>query len=152
MTPTDHDGNSDRPTEAASARPPVLLGPGEGRAYPMGRIAAVFKADGAETQERYSISEWSLEPHTQGPGAHSHAEDDVFYVIEGTMSVRVGEHWTDAARGSFVLVPGGTVHDFENRTDARAAILNVSVPGGFEKEMHGISGWFAEHPPGRAGI
>ena len=49
-------------------------------------------------------------------------------------------------------MPGGTVHDFENRTDARAAILNVSVPGGFEKEMHGISGWFAEHPPGRAGI
>ena len=81
----------------------------------MGRIGAVFKADGAETQDRYSISEWWLEPHTQGPGPHSHPEDDVFYVIEGTMSVLVGEHWTQAAKGSFVLVPGGTVHDFENR-------------------------------------
>ena len=32
-----------------SGRRPVVLGPGEGRAYPMGRISAVFKADGAET-------------------------------------------------------------------------------------------------------
>lgn len=131
-------------------REPVLLEPGQGRAYPMGRIGAVFKADGAETQDRYSISEWWLEPHTQGPGPHSHPEDDVFYVIEGTMSVLVGEHWTQAAKGSFVLVPGGTVHDFENRTDRRAGLLNVSVPGAFEKEMPGISAWFAEHPPKRA--
>jgi mannose-6-phosphate isomerase-like protein (cupin superfamily) len=65
----------------------VILGLGEGRSYPMGRIGAVFKADGAETESRYSISEWWLEPHTQGPGAHSHPEDDIFYVIEGTMSV-----------------------------------------------------------------
>jgi mannose-6-phosphate isomerase-like protein (cupin superfamily) len=57
----------------------------------MGRIAAVFKADGIKSESRYSISEWRLEPHTQGPGAHSHAKDDIFYVIEGTMSFLVGE-------------------------------------------------------------
>ena len=59
-------------------RKPVILGPGEGRSYPMGRIGAVFKADAPESQSRYSISEWWLEPHTQGPGAHSHPEDDIF--------------------------------------------------------------------------
>ena len=137
-------------TPTPSAREPVLLGPGEGRPWPMGRIGAVFKADGAETQDRYSISEWWLEPHTQGPGAHAHPEDDVFYVIEGTMSVRIGERWTDAPRGAFVLVPGGVVHDFENRSDARAGVLNLSVPGGFEPMMPAISQWFGEHPPGDA--
>ena len=55
-------------TKAVSTREAVLLEAGKGRAYPMGRIAAVFKADGAETENRYSVSEWSLEPHTQGPG------------------------------------------------------------------------------------
>ena len=58
-----------------SSSPPrkaIVLGPGEGRAYPMGRISAVFKADGRETGAGYSISEWWLEPHTKGPGAHSH--------------------------------------------------------------------------------
>ncbi len=134
-----------------SPRKAVLLAPGEGRAYPMGRISALFKADGSETADRYSISEWWLEPHTQGPGAHSHDEDDVFFVIEGTMSFRIGDEWMDAAQGSFVLVPAGVTHDFENRSSARAGALNFSIPGGFEDDMPGIAEWFAEHPPGRAG-
>lgn len=117
----------------------------------MGRIAAVFKADGAETADRYSISEWWLDPHTQGPGAHSHPEDDVFYVLEGTMSFLVGSKWVDAPQGAFVLVPGGLTHDFENRTGARAGVLNLSIPGSFEPHMPGIVQWFAEHPPGDAG-
>ena len=132
-------------------RNPLVLGPGEGRAYPMGRIAAVFKADADETDSRYSISEWWLEPHTQGPGAHAHPEDDVFYVIEGTMSFLVGEQWTDAPKGSFVLVPGGTTHDFENRGEVRAGALNISVPGPFEPHMPGIVEWFIANPPGHAG-
>ncbi len=117
----------------------------------MGRIAAVFKADGEETAGGYSVSEWWLDPHTQGPGAHAHPEDDLFYVIEGTMSFLLVDRWVDAPVGSFVLVPGGTTHDFENRSEARAGVLNFSVPGNFESHMPAISDWFAEHPPGRAG-
>ena len=133
-----------------SPRQPVILGPGEGRAYPMGRIQALFKADGDETGKAYSISEWWLEANTKGPGPHSHPEDDIFFVIEGTMSVLVGERWVDATKGSFVLVPGGTTHDFENRSDSRAGMLNLSIPGEFEPEMPGIASWFAENPPGDA--
>jgi mannose-6-phosphate isomerase-like protein (cupin superfamily) len=128
----------------------IFLAPGEGRPYPMGRISAVFKADGDETQNEYSISEWWLEPKTQGPGAHSHAEDDVFYVIEGTMSFLLGERWIDAPKGSFVLVPRGMTHDFENRSSSRAGVLNISVPGSFESDMPEIVKWFAEHPPKEA--
>ena len=128
----------------------VVLLPGEGRSYPMGRISAVFKADGNETDKRYSISEWWLEPHTQGPGAHSHEADDVFYVLEGTMSFLVDDKWIDAPKGSFVLVPGGSKHDFENRGTVRAGLLNFSAPGTFEEDMPGIAQWFKEHPPGDA--
>jgi mannose-6-phosphate isomerase-like protein (cupin superfamily) len=77
-------------------RSPVILAPGAGRNYPMGPISALFKADGAETAGTYSISKWWLDPNTQGPGAHSHPEDDVFYVIEGTMSFLVGKQWLNA--------------------------------------------------------
>jgi mannose-6-phosphate isomerase-like protein (cupin superfamily) len=132
---------------STAARPALFLRPDEGRNYPMGRIRALFLADGKETQERYSISQWWLEPHTKGPGAHSHDEDDVFFVIEGTMSFLLGDRWVDAPRGSFVIAPGRTTHDFENRGDARAGVLNLSVPGGFEQEMPAIAQWFAEHPP-----
>ena len=136
--------------EGNSARParPVVLGPGEGRAYPMGRLSAVFKADGAETGRMYSISEWWLDPHTKGPGPHTHPEDDVFYVLAGTMpSVLVGTEWVEATAGSFVLVPGDTTHDFENRSPERAGMLNVSAPGNFEQRMPGIAQWFVERSP-----
>jgi mannose-6-phosphate isomerase-like protein (cupin superfamily) len=130
-------------------RQPIILKPGAGRSYPMGRIQAVFKADEDETARRYSISEWWLEPNTKGPGAHSHDEDDVFFVIAGTMSLLVGEEWIDAPVGSFVLVPGGVIHDFENRTTERAGVLNFNN-GVFEPEMPAIAKWFAEHPPPNA--
>jgi mannose-6-phosphate isomerase-like protein (cupin superfamily) len=113
----------------------------------MGRLSAVFKADGAETEQRYSISEWWLDPHTKGPGPHSHPEDDVFYVLAGTMSVMVGTEWTEASAGSFVLVPGNVTHDFENRGSERAGMLNVSAPGDFEQQMSDIAQWFRERSP-----
>ncbi len=140
-------------TDSASTagRCPVVLGPGDGRTYPMGRISTVFKADGAETGQRYSISEWWLDPYTKGPGAHSHPEDDVFYVIGGTMSVLIGTEWIEASTGSFVLVPATITHDFENRGSERAGVLNISVPGNFEPRMPDIAQWFAEHPPGDTG-
>jgi quercetin dioxygenase-like cupin family protein len=124
----------------------VVLSPGEGRTYAMGRLSAVFKSDGDETAHRYSISEWWLDPHTKGPGAHSHPEDDVFYVLAGTLSLLVGTEWHEATAGSFVLVPGGVQHDFENRTSERAGFLNVSAPGDFEDAMPGIADWFIRRP------
>ena len=123
---------------------PVILPPGGGRTYHMGALTAVFKADEEDTQARYSVSEWWLDPHTEGPGAHSHeANDEVFYVLAGRPSVRVGDSWIDAEQGSFIMIPATVVHDFENRTDQRAGLLNVYIPGGFERDMPAIVDWFA---------
>jgi len=116
----------------------------------MGPLSAVFKADGAETGRQYSISEWWLDPRTKGPGPHSHPEDDVFYVLAGTMSVLVDTEWVDASAGAFVLVPGNVTHDFENRGSEPAGMLNVSAPGDFEQHMPGIAQWFRDRAPGDA--
>ena len=128
-------------------RQAIFLPPGAGRSYAMGRINAVFKADGEETQKGYSISEWWLEPHTKGPGAHAHPEDDIFYIIEGTMSILLGDRWVDASKGSFVLIPSEMTHDFENRSAKRAGALNFGIPGDFEKNMPAIKAWFLKNPP-----
>ena len=58
------------------------------------------------------------------------------------MSFFVGGAWIDAPKGSLVIAPGGTAHDFENRTAERAGALNLSVPGDFEPQMGGIAEWF----------
>lgn len=131
----------------STARAPVVLAAGEGRAYPMGRLRAVFKADGDETNGRYSISEWWLDPHTKGPGAHHHPEDDVFFMLEGTMHFLLNDQWVEAPAGSFVLVPGGATHAFENRGDTSAGALNISAPGNFEERMPGIAEWFRDRDP-----
>ncbi len=124
---------------------PIVLGPAEGRAYEMPEMRAVFKADGEETGERYSVSEWWVKPHGKGPGPHLHEmEDELFYVIAGTMSVMVGGTWSDLAAGSFIRIPVGTMHDFENRTNEAAALLNVFM-GAFEHNMPAIVKWYEEH-------
>ena len=134
-------------SEAAHAAPrtPIVLAAGQGRTYPMGRLSAVFKADEAETQSQYSVSEWWMEPHTEGPGPHMHPEDDLFYVIDGVMSIRAGDNWFECEKGAFALVPGGVTHDFENRSDARAGFLNFSSPGPFEPAMPDIAEWFIQN-------
>ena len=119
----------------------VVVPPGGGRSYDMGpRITTAFKAE----TDAYSISEWWLEPDTLGPGAHQHDDDDLFFVLEGTISFLVDGDWLDVPAGSFVAVPGGTLHDFRNRSDARAGFLNISSPGGFEANMPAIAEWFRE--------
>jgi mannose-6-phosphate isomerase-like protein (cupin superfamily) len=65
-------------------------------------------------------------------------------VLEGTMHFFMNDEWLAAPAGSFVLVPGGVTHTFENRGDARAGALNISAPGDFEPAMPGIAQWFIE--------
>ena len=109
----------------------IVLGPGEGRAYAIGPMRGVFKADGVETGDRYCVSEWSVEPGCEGPGAHSHeAQEEVFLVTEGTMSFLVGSEWLDAPAGTFLRIPAGVTHDFANRTTSPATAFNVFIPGG----------------------
>jgi mannose-6-phosphate isomerase-like protein (cupin superfamily) len=127
----------------------IVLEPGAGRQYPCGPMHAAFLADGAETGDRYSVSLWWVEPDRPGPGAHSHAaNEELFYVVEGTMTFQVGDRHLDAGVGTFLRVPAGVLHDFYNRSATRAGVLNVFIPGGFEANMAGIVEWFRTRPEG----
>ncbi len=111
----------------------IILPPGGGRAYAIDAMRGVFKAD----EEAYCASEWSVAPHGAGPGAHSHeAQDELFIVTQGTMWFRAADEWTEAPAGTFLRIPAGVVHDFENRGDAPATAFNVFIPGGhFEADF-----------------
>jgi mannose-6-phosphate isomerase-like protein (cupin superfamily) len=116
-------------------------------------MRAIFKADGEETDDRYCVSEWWLEAGDPGPGPHSHEENvELFYVIDGSMSFLAGERWLDAPAGSFLRIPAGVTHDFRNRSAARAGVLNVFLPGGFEVMMPAIIDYFAEHDAADSGV
>ena len=134
----DHDG-----ADAGGTRPGSCWPPGEGRVWPMGRLEAVFKADGAESAGRYSISEWWLEPHTAGPGPTRTPRTTSSTCSRG----RSPSRWATTGsrrRGGVRAGAGRCAHDFANRTATRAGFLNISVPGDFEPNMPGISAWFRD--------
>ena len=111
----------------------IVLPPGGGRAYELVAMRGVFKADGVETGDRYCVSEWSVEPGRSGPGAHRHEHnDELFLVTEGTMWFLAGEDWIEAPAGTFLRIPAGVTHDFQNRGAERATAFNAFIPGGFE--------------------
>ncbi|HCZ37501.1 MAG TPA: cupin domain-containing protein [Cytophagales bacterium] len=124
----------------------LILQSGKGRVYNCGSMTAIFKADENETNEKYSVSEWWLEPDSSGPGAHSHEEnDEVFYVLEGTTTFLVGEKWIEANKGTFLRIPAKTIHDFKNQSDKKTGVLNFFIPGGFERNMPAIVKWFEDN-------
>lgn len=119
----------------------LVVPPAGGRRYELDAMRSRFLADGEETGDRYCVSEWWLEPGRTGPGPHAHeANEELFYVLEGTMTFQAGEELVDAAAGAFLRIPAGVVHDFRNRGDARAGVLNVFIPGGFESRY---ASWLA---------
>jgi uncharacterized cupin superfamily protein len=60
-----------------------------------------------------------------GPPPHVHARPhDMFCVLEGTITMRLGGEEREAGPRTFVCAPPGVVHPFANRADAPARLLN----------------------------
>lgn len=124
----------------------IVVLPGAGREYSMGSMSSVFFADGVETNNRYSVSEWWLDACSDGPGPHAHEEnEELFYVLEGVMTFVVGEDRIEAPKGSFIRIPAGTIHDFMNKGEVRSGVLNIYIPGGFEVMMPKIVQWYEDN-------
>ena len=126
---------------------PVVLRSGEGEHVQLGQSFAVIKA-GVETSDgRFALAETTLGPGFPGPKPHLHRETlDMFFVLEGTLTMRLGEETLDLLPGSFVLVPPGTVHTFSNRTDQPVRLLNLDAPAGLEGYLREMAGAIADDP------
>ncbi len=69
-------------------------------------MRAVFKADGAETGDRYCVSEWWLEAGSRSRPALARGERELFYALEGTMSFLAGDEWVVASAEARPSDPG----------------------------------------------
>jgi quercetin dioxygenase-like cupin family protein len=112
----------------------IALGPGEGATIqgPAGG-PLTFKARGEQTAGALTAFENVIAPG-DGPPLHQHAhEDEVWYVLEGRLRFRLDDMLRSAPAGSFVYVPRGTPHCFENDGDTPARILVLFTPAGMER-------------------
>jgi len=116
-----------------------VIRPGDGPAIPgpVGGSARIL-AGTASTAGSFAAIE-NVIPVRQGPPLHVHArEDEMWFVLEGRLRFRAGEDLLDAPTGSFVFVPRGTAHCFQNVGDIDARILVMFAPSGMER-------FFEEH-------
>jgi mannose-6-phosphate isomerase-like protein (cupin superfamily) len=78
----------------------------------------------------------------------------MFYVIEGVLTLRVGDEEIEAGPGTFACIPPGEPHTFSNRSQAPVRFLNFNTPGGFEEYMRELAAAMSssEGPPSSEAI
>jgi quercetin dioxygenase-like cupin family protein len=133
----------------------VIHGPGEGEHHAVGASSLTLKATSQDTDGGFFLSETVVEPGFPGPPLHRHRElTDMFYVLEGTLTLTVDGEDVEAKPGTFACVPPGTPHTFANRSDAPVRVLNFNIPGGFEGYMRELAAAMAESdgPPSSEAI
>jgi quercetin dioxygenase-like cupin family protein len=118
----------------------TVHGPGEGERHDAGTAEVVIKATGEDTGGTLFLAETLLQPGFAGPPPHRHRElHDMFYVLDGTLTMRLGDETVTAAAGSFVCVPPGVVHTFRNDSDGPVRLLNLNTPAGWEQYMRDLA-------------
>jgi mannose-6-phosphate isomerase-like protein (cupin superfamily) len=92
-----------------------------------------IKATSAMTGGAFGLVE-AVGPAGSSPPLHvHHREDEAFWVLEGTLTVRCGDRTFTAGPGSFTFLPRGVPHTFVVEGDAPVRLLSICVPGGFEE-------------------
>lgn len=131
----------------------VVRGPGEGEPLAIGPSHALFKAQSSDGGGRCSLAETTLPPGFPGPPPHRHERlVDSFYVLEGTLTLRLEGETREAPPGSFACVPPGTVHTFANESEEPVLELNLMAPAGFERYLKEVARLSADGPPDPARI
>jgi mannose-6-phosphate isomerase-like protein (cupin superfamily) len=118
----------------------VVHRPGEGERHAAGPTEIVIKATGDDTGGSFFLAENVIPPGFAGPPLHRHETlHDMFYVLDGTLTVRLGDETAEAGPGTFVCVPPGVVHTFANPGDEPVRFLNFNTPSGWEHYMRELA-------------
>jgi quercetin dioxygenase-like cupin family protein len=106
----------------------LILAPGEGLSVenPVGGILT-FKITSDESNGALTAIETVAAPG-EGPPLHVHDEDEVIYILEGTFRVKLADTIHNAPPGSFVFIPGGTPHTWQNVDDQPARFFATVMP------------------------
>jgi uncharacterized cupin superfamily protein len=86
---------------------------------------------------------------------HTHHDEDEFsFVLEGEVGFQIGDRVVVAGPGTLVTKPRDVPHAFWNAGEARARILELISPAGFETYFAAMAELFSLGPrePARAAV
>jgi quercetin dioxygenase-like cupin family protein len=107
-----------------------------------------IKLDGPTSAGRLGVFEAQF-PRGASPPVHSHPQDETFYVLDGDVTVWLGEQPHTCSRGGLAFAPAGTPHTFRVESDT-ARMLIISTAAGIEeyiRELGEPAEWPWLQPP-----
>jgi mannose-6-phosphate isomerase-like protein (cupin superfamily) len=109
------------------------------RTAAQGRAIAVvgdvyrFLATGEDTNGKYATWE-AMVPPGGGPPPHIHSrEEEGFYILEGEITLMIGDDRRVVTTGMFANMAVGTMHSFKNESGKPARMLISVAPAGLEQ-------------------
>ena len=112
---------------------PILTDSGDGYTFKMLGTIMRLLATAAGTGGRFTVFE-QVTPVGWGPPRHIHSrEDEIFYILDGTYELHVGDERKTVSSGGSVVLPRHVPHGFRNVASTPSRLLSVIVPGGLEE-------------------
>ncbi|MDQ6641789.1 MAG: cupin domain-containing protein [Actinomycetota bacterium] len=81
-----------------------------------------------------------MTPDVGAPEHIHHANDEAYYILDGTYRFKIADTISEAAAGAFVFIPRGTPHAWTNIGDQPGRVTMMFTPGGMD-------GYFRELEP-----
>ena len=124
----------------------VIRKPAQGRTIAVVGDVYRFLATGEDTNGKYAMWE-AIVPPGSGPPPHVHSrEEEGFYILEGEITLHVGDERIVATAGMFANMPVGTPHSFKNESGKPAKMLISVAPAGLDLNQAkppGPGGWIS---------
>ena len=91
-----------------------------------------MRATAEQTGGAYSLMEEVMPKGSEPPPNVHHRDDEAFYLLDGGLTVRVGEEEFSAGPGAFVFCPREVPHLLTVESDV-ARMLVLCTPGGLDR-------------------
>ena len=134
---------------------PCLLKPGAGPTLSFLGVDLAYKVSSADTAGEWALLEYSAPPMFAGPPLHWHKiTHEVFYVLAGVVTFRLGDEVFEGEADAMVYIPKGVLHTFSNQQNKPARFLMFTTPGGFDeyfKELAALAQSEPSWPPKEMG-
>ncbi|MDX6689597.1 MAG: hypothetical protein QOG15_1054 [Solirubrobacteraceae bacterium] len=118
-------------TDTTPVLNPVAVPAGAGEAIWWFNCLAEIKATAADTGGLMTIVEITEPPGSEAPLHVHHREDEAFWIIDGDVTITVGDETIECHAGDYAFGPRGIPHRY-SVGDAGCRMLFILTPGGFE--------------------